>query len=163
VSADPGAAVADEWMRIARKDWRRAERNLKDRDSEAAGFFLQQSIEKYLKAFLLKHNWKLRKIHELDVTNSPMTCCLNASENLLRSLINHPFLSSARHSKLSSKICPNSGGHSKSFNRFASFITGISPFQAFQSFNRFAPFKTFQEFLKLRNVLNNTRGRTQHH
>jgi HEPN domain-containing protein len=23
-------------------------------------------VEKYLKAFLLKHNWKLRKIHELD-------------------------------------------------------------------------------------------------
>ena len=42
------------------------ERNLKDRDAEAAGFFLQQSLEKYLKAFLLKHNWKLRKIHELD-------------------------------------------------------------------------------------------------
>ena len=37
---------------IARKDWKRADRNLKDRDSEAAGFFLQQSLEKYLKAFL---------------------------------------------------------------------------------------------------------------
>jgi HEPN domain-containing protein len=66
VSSDAGASVADEWMQIARKDWRRAERNLKDRDPEAAGFFLQQSLEKYLKAFLLKHNWKLRKIHELD-------------------------------------------------------------------------------------------------
>jgi hypothetical protein len=30
-------------MQIARKDWRRAERNLKDRDAEAAGFFLQQA------------------------------------------------------------------------------------------------------------------------
>jgi hypothetical protein len=30
------------------------------------------------------------------------------------------------------------------FNRYASFITGISPFQPFQSFNRFAPFKAFQ-------------------
>ena len=37
-----------------------------DRDAEAAGFFLQQALEKYIKAFLLKHNWKLRKIHELD-------------------------------------------------------------------------------------------------
>lgn len=42
------------------------ERNLKDRDPEAAGFFFQQALEKYLKAFLLKHGWKLRKIHELD-------------------------------------------------------------------------------------------------
>jgi hypothetical protein len=46
VSSDSGASVADEWLQIARKDWRRAERNLKDRDSEAAGFFLQQSLEK---------------------------------------------------------------------------------------------------------------------
>ena len=66
MSPAPSDAVADEWLRIARKDWKRAQRNLKDRDSEAAGFFLQQSLEKYLKAFLLKHNWKLRKIHELD-------------------------------------------------------------------------------------------------
>ncbi len=35
-------------------------------DAEAAGFFLQQSLEKYLKAFLLQQGWKLRKIHELD-------------------------------------------------------------------------------------------------
>jgi HEPN domain-containing protein len=66
VSSDSGTPVADEWMQVARKDWRRAERNLKDRDAEAAGFFLQQALEKYIKAFLLKHNWKLRKIHELD-------------------------------------------------------------------------------------------------
>jgi hypothetical protein len=32
----------------------------------------------------------------------------------------------------------------QSFNRFAPFITGISPFQTFQTFNRCAPFKTFQ-------------------
>jgi hypothetical protein len=31
----------------------------------------------------------------------------------------------------------------QTFNRFAPFITGISPFQSFQTFNRFAPFKTF--------------------
>ena len=66
MSSDSGASVADEWLQIARKDWRRAERNLKDRDSEAGGFFLQQSLEKYLKAFLIKRNWNLRKIHELD-------------------------------------------------------------------------------------------------
>ena len=45
MSSDAGASVADEWMQIARKDWRRAERNLKDRDAEAAGFFLQQCLE----------------------------------------------------------------------------------------------------------------------
>lgn len=48
MSSGSGTSVADEWMQVARKDWRRAERNLKDRDIEAAGFFLQQSLEKYL-------------------------------------------------------------------------------------------------------------------
>jgi len=38
---------------------------LRDGDAQAAGFFLQQSLEKYLKAFLLQRGWRLRKIHEL--------------------------------------------------------------------------------------------------
>lgn len=56
----------EDWLKIARKDWERTKRNLEDKDPEAAGFFLQQSVEKYLKAFLLKQGWKLKKIHELD-------------------------------------------------------------------------------------------------
>ena len=48
MSKDSGVSVAGEWLQIARKDWKRAERNLNDRDPEAAGFFLQQSLEKYL-------------------------------------------------------------------------------------------------------------------
>ena len=54
------------WREIARKDWRRMERMLDDEDAEASGYFLQQSIEKYIKAFLLERGWRLRKIHELD-------------------------------------------------------------------------------------------------
>lgn len=56
----------EDWLKIARKDWKRAKRNLKERDLEVVGFFLQQSVEKYLKAFLQLRGWKLRKIHELD-------------------------------------------------------------------------------------------------
>ena len=41
-------------------------RNLRANDIIVAGFFLQQCIEKYLKAFLIKHGWKLRKVHRLD-------------------------------------------------------------------------------------------------
>ena len=63
----PNESVSlEEWLKIARKDWERAKRNLEDEDPEAAGFFLQQSVEKYLKAFLLQRGWKLKKIHELD-------------------------------------------------------------------------------------------------
>ncbi len=57
--------VPEDWLRVARKDWERIKRHLKADDLEAAGFFLQQSLEKYLKAFLLQHGWKLRKIHAL--------------------------------------------------------------------------------------------------
>ena len=56
---------ADDWKEIARKDWERIKRNLKEGDAEAAGLFLQQALEKYLKAFLLGKGWKLRKIYSL--------------------------------------------------------------------------------------------------
>lgn len=56
----------EDWLRVARADWLRAKKNLKEGDLPVAGFFLQQSLEKYLKAFLIKHGWELKKIHELD-------------------------------------------------------------------------------------------------
>ena len=57
---------SDDWLEIARKDWNRIAIMLKANDTEAASFFLQQSVEKYIKAYLLKQGWELRKIHELD-------------------------------------------------------------------------------------------------
>ena len=56
----------DDWIKMARKDFRRINVLLRDEDAEGAAFFLQQSLEKYLKAFLLQNNWKLKKIHDLD-------------------------------------------------------------------------------------------------
>ena len=56
----------DVWKKAARKDWHRITVLLKDGDAEGAAFFLQQSLEKYLKAFLLGNGWKLKKIHALD-------------------------------------------------------------------------------------------------
>jgi HEPN domain-containing protein len=55
-----------DWIKVAKKDWHRMEIMLDKEDAEAAGYFLQQSLEKYLKAFLLQKGWKLKKIHELD-------------------------------------------------------------------------------------------------
>ena len=54
-----------DWIRVARKDWHRMEVMLEEGDAEAAGYFLQQLLEKYLKAFLLQHGWKLKKLHTL--------------------------------------------------------------------------------------------------
>lgn len=56
-----------DWLRIADKDWRRAERALEDADAEEAGFWLQQAVEKYLKAYLLWKGWELKRIHDLEI------------------------------------------------------------------------------------------------
>lgn len=56
----------DDWMTIARKDWQRVDLLLGFDDIDGAGFFLQQAVEKYLKAFLLKKGWQLRRIHNLE-------------------------------------------------------------------------------------------------
>jgi HEPN domain-containing protein len=55
----------EDWKEIARRDWERIKRNLREGDAEAAGFFFQQALEKYLKPFLLERGWELRKIHSL--------------------------------------------------------------------------------------------------
>ncbi len=55
-----------DWLRIAEKDLGRAERLLDIQDPAAAGFFLQQAVEKFLKAFLLSRGWELERIHDLE-------------------------------------------------------------------------------------------------
>ncbi|MHC4442098.1 MAG: HEPN domain-containing protein [Planctomycetota bacterium] len=55
-----------DWLRIAEKDLGRVEHLLSVQDAEAAGFFLQQAVEKFLKAFLLSKGWKLERIHDLE-------------------------------------------------------------------------------------------------
>ncbi len=55
-----------DWLRIAEKDLRRVERMLATGDPEAAGFYLQQAVEKFLKAFLLSKGWELKRIHDLE-------------------------------------------------------------------------------------------------
>ncbi|HEX9657636.1 MAG TPA: HEPN domain-containing protein [Bacteroidota bacterium] len=55
-----------DWLRIANKDYARVDYLLKANDPEAAGFYLQQALEKFLKAFLLSRGWKLQRIHDLE-------------------------------------------------------------------------------------------------
>lgn len=56
-----------DWLRIAEKDLKRVELLLNVHDPEAAGFYLQQAVEKFLKAFLLSKGWRLERIHDLEV------------------------------------------------------------------------------------------------
>ena len=78
---DKNIVNIEECIGIARKDWKRMKRSLRAIDAEAAGFFLQQSLEKYLKAFILKHGWNLRKIHELDTLLDDAAKCNANLEN----------------------------------------------------------------------------------
>ena len=55
-----------DWLRIAEKDLGRIEHLLDVEDPEAAGFFLQQAVGKFLKAFLLSKGWELERIHDLE-------------------------------------------------------------------------------------------------
>jgi HEPN domain-containing protein len=55
-----------DWLRIAEKDLARVDHLLDVHDPEAAGFFLQQTVEKFLKAFLLSKGWELERIHDLE-------------------------------------------------------------------------------------------------
>lgn len=56
---------AREWLVFAEKDLGRVTRTLRENDPEIAGFFLQQAVEKFLKAFLLSQEWKLIRTHDL--------------------------------------------------------------------------------------------------
>jgi HEPN domain-containing protein len=56
-----------DWLSIAEKDLKRVKFLLSAPDAEAAGFYLQQAVEKFLKAFLLSKGWKLQRIHDLEV------------------------------------------------------------------------------------------------
>jgi HEPN domain-containing protein len=55
-----------DWIRVAEKDLERVGRLLDAQDPEAAGFFLQQAVEKFFKAFLLAKGWQLRRTYDLE-------------------------------------------------------------------------------------------------
>jgi HEPN domain-containing protein len=56
-----------DWMQIAEKDFTRVQKLLDINDFVAAGFYLQQSAEKFLKAYLLERGWHLRRLHDLEI------------------------------------------------------------------------------------------------
>ncbi|MFN3761877.1 MAG: HEPN domain-containing protein [Anaerolineae bacterium] len=56
-----------DWLRIAERDLQRVVHLLAAHDAAAAGFFLQQAVEKFRKAFLLSRGWALERIHDLEV------------------------------------------------------------------------------------------------
>ncbi len=55
-----------DWLKIAEKDFVRVHQLLNVKDPEATGFYLQQAIEKFIKAYLLNFGWQLKRIHDLE-------------------------------------------------------------------------------------------------
>lgn len=60
------SAYYKDWFVKAEQDWKRMEILLGADDTEGAGFYIQQSLEKYLKGFLISKGWKLQRIHDLE-------------------------------------------------------------------------------------------------
>ena len=58
----------EDWYLHGGRDLQSAKILLKSKgSSENIAFFLQQAAEKYLKGYLIKQGWKLKKIHDLEV------------------------------------------------------------------------------------------------
>lgn len=56
----------DDWFRVGEKELKRAKFLLRAPDLSGAGFNIHQTVEKYLKGFLLSRGWELRRIHDLE-------------------------------------------------------------------------------------------------
>ena len=54
-----------EWVANSDRDYDRARRMLNDDDAEGAGYYIQQSLEKLLKAYLIARGWRLERTHNL--------------------------------------------------------------------------------------------------
>ncbi len=61
-----GSLYPSDQLRIAERDYARVEYLLAAHDPEAAGFYLQQALEKFLKAYLLSKGWQLQRIHDFE-------------------------------------------------------------------------------------------------
>ena len=66
-----GPQYPKDWLRVAEKDLGRVSSLLAISDPQAAGFFLQQAVEKFLKAFLLSKGWILQRTHDLEALLNP--------------------------------------------------------------------------------------------
>jgi len=66
------------WRQFAEKDWWRYKRLLILGDPQGAGVLLQQSVEKFLKAFLMSKQWSFKPLHDLGMLlSSALHYCPN--------------------------------------------------------------------------------------
>ena len=54
-----------DWFENARRDWQRVEERLEENECADAAFLLQQSLEKFLKGYLVSKGWELKRTHDV--------------------------------------------------------------------------------------------------
>ena len=54
-----------DWFENARRDWQRVGERLEENECADAAFHLQQSLEKYLKGYLVSKGWELKRTHDV--------------------------------------------------------------------------------------------------
>lgn len=66
--SDPEPSLSAEWFALGDQDLAAARILLtEDGPLPVVAFHLQQTIEKYLKGYLLSRGWQLRRIHDLEI------------------------------------------------------------------------------------------------
>jgi HEPN domain-containing protein len=58
---------AAEWLELGKRDRIRVPKMFEIGEADLAAFCLQQSVEKYLKAYLISRGWRLKKVHDLNL------------------------------------------------------------------------------------------------
>ena len=54
-----------DWFQDAERDWRKVEERLNEDECADAAFLLQQSLEKYLKGYIVSKGWELKRSHDV--------------------------------------------------------------------------------------------------
>lgn len=65
IMADDPLAYTREWLALAETELGRMHRGFRDHDPGQAGYYLQQALEKFFKAYLIAKGWRLVRTHEL--------------------------------------------------------------------------------------------------
>lgn len=58
--------IPKDWFKIGEEDLKASEILLREQSLKIAAFHLQQSLEKFLKGYLLFHGWELKRTHDLE-------------------------------------------------------------------------------------------------
>ena len=57
--------TSEEWFEKAMRDWKKFEERIEEDETEDAAFLLHQSIEGYLKGYIVSNEWELKHTHDL--------------------------------------------------------------------------------------------------